>query len=77
MRITVLTDFEAADVEAAAETLGLIQSVSSDAVVLVESPSDLLLIHELRRFGIRIKGACLGHVEKKLIQASGRAGEVN
>lgn len=76
MKITILTDFEAADVETAAEKLGLIQSISSDAVVLVESPNDLLLIHQLRQFGIRIKGACLGHVKKRPITGD-RLGEVN
>ena len=77
MKITILTDFEADNVEAAAEKLTMIQSISNDAVMLVETPNDLLLIHDLRQFGIRIKGAFLGHVEKKPVSTADRLGEVN
>ena len=77
MKITILTDFEADNLEAAAKKLTMIQSISNDAVMLVETTNDLMLIHDLRQFGIRIKGACLGHVEKKPVSAANPLSEVN
>ena len=77
MKFTVLTDFDGESIETAAEKLAVIQAIARDAMVLVERPDDLLLIHELRHYGITIKAACVGHVEKKLIAPRERLGEAN
>lgn len=76
MKFTVLTDFDGESIETAADKVAIIQAIARDAAVLVERPDDLLLIHELRQYGITIKAACLGHVEKKLV-APWRPGEAN
>ena len=77
MKFTVLSDFDSESLKAAAEKLAIIQSVARDAVVLVERPDDLLLIHDLRQYGIRIKAACVGPVERRLIVTGGRWDEAN
>jgi len=77
MRFTVVTDFDAENLESAAEKLALIQSIANDSLVLVEDENGLLLVQELRHLGINIKAACLGHLEKRLITGGDSPSKVN
>jgi hypothetical protein len=75
LRFTVLADFDTQDLQAAARNVSLVQKIAKESLVLVEDPADLFLVHELRRLGVKVKAACLGHRKERLVRgAAGRIG---
>jgi len=72
-----MADFDTQDLASAAEKVSVVQAVAKDSLVLVEDPADLFLVHELRRRGVQIKAACLGHREKKLLTGVGQPIDAN
>jgi hypothetical protein len=77
VRFTVLADFDTQDLEAAAEKVAVIQAVAKDALLVVENPEGLLFADDLRRLGVNIRAACLGHREKKLLTGAARGVKAN
>ncbi|HEV2494315.1 MAG TPA: hypothetical protein VG204_14715 [Terriglobia bacterium] len=67
MKFTVVADVQAESLDDAAERLAVLESLSTEALLLVEGADDLLLVHELRERGLHIKAACVGRSEKRLI----------
>ena len=77
MKVTVLTEIDTESLESVVEKLTVLQSISSDSLMLIEDAVGMLLVHELRQLGIDIKAACLGHLEQRLIRAGKPINEVN
>jgi hypothetical protein len=70
VRFSVLVDFNTETLEGAAENMALIRSITDEILVIVEDAAGLLLVHELRQFGIDVEAACLGRMERRLIAAA-------
>jgi hypothetical protein len=73
-----VADVQAETLDDAAERLAVLESLSTDTMLLVEAADDLLLVRELRDRGLNVKAACVGRSEKRLISpATVSAGELN
>jgi hypothetical protein len=70
MEFTVLADVQAETLDDAVERFAVLESLSTEALRLVEAADDLLLVHELRERGINVKAACFGRCERKLISTA-------